>query len=240
MKVKRNIIQIDEALCDGCGACVPACAEGALAIIDGKARVISDVLCDGLGDCLGRCPRGALVITERDAEEFDESAVAGHRHAAARQGDASAAPCCPSEQLRSDAGKAENGVQHLSELQHWPVQIRLVPPDAPFLQKADLLVAADCTAFANASFHRDFIRGRAVLIGCPKFDDREAYRKKLTDIFIRSDIRSITVAVMEVPCCQGLPRIVQEAVAAAGRHVPVETAVLSLSGAVAAGKKDAA
>ncbi len=249
MKVIRKIIRIDEALCDGCGACVPACAEGALAVVDGKARVVADIYCDGLGACLGECPRGALTLVEREAEEFDERAVeerlrAHPPEAPARPagGDpfAPAGEGCPSRRLvcafqapRDGAcPPAERPGGGESALSHWPVQIRLVPADAPFLQGAELLVMADCVPVAFPSLHRDFLRGRRVMIGCPKFDDREAYLEKFTQIFRRSGIRSVTCVTMEVPCCAGLPQIVRLARERSGSRIPLEEVVIGVRGEI--------
>ncbi len=167
MKVQRRIIKIDDELCDGCAQCVPSCAEGAIQIIDGKARLVEEKYCDGLGACLGECPTGALSIVQREAEEFDEEAVEEHLSSKTQKvhHDEATLPCgCPSSQMQTFA-------PHASRLSHWPVQIRLVPATAPFLQGADLLVAADCTPVAYPNFHQDFLQDKAVMIGCPKFDD---------------------------------------------------------------------
>lgn len=219
MKHLRKVIEIDEALCNGCGACVPSCAEGAIQIVNGKARLVAEKHCDGLGACLGECPTGALKVVEREVEAFAGPAPS---------------PClaCPSTQVQTmAAGRPDDGVS-VSALSHWPVQIRLVPPTAPFLKGADLLVAADCAPMAYGAFHRDFIAGRVAMMGCPKFDDTALYLQRFTDIFVQADIRSVTVVVMEVPCCQGLPRIVGEAMARAGKRIPMEKVVLSLKGEV--------
>jgi NAD-dependent dihydropyrimidine dehydrogenase PreA subunit len=234
MKVKRKIIEIDEEKCDGCGLCVPACAEGSLRVVNGKARVISENLCDGLGACLGECPRGALRIVERVAEEFDEEAVEKHL------ADADVAPAsCPSAGIRmfapADACAEANSptdLNHFSDsaLSHWPVQIRLVPPRAPFLKNADLLVLADCAAVAAANLHGEFLRGRVVMMGCPKFDDVEDYVARFTEIFSTANLRRITILYMEVPCCGGLPRIIEKALKDSGRDIPVETVRLACNG----------
>ncbi|MBN1101857.1 MAG: 4Fe-4S binding protein, partial [Deltaproteobacteria bacterium] len=211
MKVSRKIIRIDEELCDGCGQCVPSCAEGAIAIVDGKARVLSEKFCDGLGACLGECPQGALSIEERVAEEFDEKAVEIHLEKTENTSAAEETPMacgCPSShiQILSRTGPCETASEPRrleasgSELSHWPVQIRLVPPKAPFLKRAHLLVAADCTAVACPDFHREFLKGKAVMLGCPKFDDVETYVEKFRDIFREADIQSVTILDMEVPC----------------------------------------
>ena len=241
MKVKRKIIEIDEALCDGCGVCVPSCAEGALAIIDGKARMISEIYCDGLGACLGECPTGALRIVEREADEFDEEAVQDHLspNAQEEKSKEGSLPCgCPSTRIQTfrqpspcqEANKPAFQASGDSALSHWPVQIRLVPPTAPFLKGADLLVAADCTPLAYPNFHGDFLEGKVVMIGCPKFDDAEDYVQKFADIFSTAEIKSISVVVMEVPCCQGLPIIVEKGLERAGKHIPMEKVIIGVKG----------
>lgn len=243
MKVKRKIIQIDDEKCNGCGLCVPSCAEGALQIVNGKARLVGEKFCDGLGACLGECPQDALHIIEREAEDFDEKAVEEYLQAKA----ASSAPepwtmaCgCPSTQIQSfvPAATCEEANQpayfalQKSALTHWPVQIRLVPSTAPFLKGADLLVAADCTPIAYPNFHRDFISGKVVIVGCPKFDDGPEYVQKFTDIFNTAGIKSITVVTMEVPCCQGLPMIVRKGLELSGKKIPLEQIVISTRGEI--------
>jgi ferredoxin len=251
MEVKRNIIQIDEELCDGCGHCVPSCAEGAIVIVDGKARLVAEKYCDGLGACLGECPNGALTIVEREAEEFDEEPVEEYQRSKGQEGrpeEASMACGCPSSQIKSFVPPAsrertnESTIQKssISALSHWPVQIRLVPPGAPFLRGADLLVAADCTPVAYPSFHQDFLKGKVVMVGCPKFDDIQDYIQKFADIFSTADIKGITVVVMEVPCCQGLPIIVEKGMEMAGRKIPMEKVVISARGEVLGREKLAA
>lgn len=227
----RSIIEINEDLCNGCGNCVTSCAEGAIRIIDGKAKLVSEKYCDGLGACLGDCPTGALKIVQREADDYDEHAVAQHLKKEAP------APvqhhACPGSQMRRFAPAAPvSSEDSASALTHWPVQIRLVPPAAPFLQGADLLVAADCVPVSYANFHRDFLEGRVVLVGCPKFDDTDLYVQRFTDMFRASDIRSVTVVVMQVPCCQGLPMIVEEGMRASGRNIPIEKVIISLDGKV--------
>jgi len=251
MQVKRKIIQIDEELCDGCGQCVPSCAEGAIEIVDGKARLIAEKYCDGLGACLGECPNGALTVVEREAEEFDEEAVEEYL-SSKEQGEspeeATMACGCPSAQIQSfvppasgkDANERTIQERSLSALSHWPVQIRLVPPTAPFLKGAHLLVAADCTPVAYPNFHGDFLKGKAVMVGCPKFDDVQDYIQKFADIFNTADIKSITVAVMEVPCCQGLPLIIERGMEMAGKKIPMEKVVISARGEVLGREKLAA
>ncbi len=238
MKVKRKIVLIDEDLCDGCGECVPACAEGAIEVVDGKARMLAERYCDGLGACLGDCPKGALTIEERLADEFDEEAV--EEHLAAKKKEESVreftmACGCPSTQIRTFApGEtgAEAPVAQDSELSHWPVQIKLVPSTAPFLKGADLLVAADCVPVAYPGFHRDFLKGKAVMIGCPKFDDVQEYVEKFEEIFKTAGIRTVTVVDMEVPCCSSLPRIVKGGMDKAGKSVPLEEIVIGAGGEI--------
>jgi Pyruvate/2-oxoacid:ferredoxin oxidoreductase delta subunit len=243
MKVTRKIVQIDEELCDGCGQCVPACAEGAIQIVDGKAKLMADKYCDGLGACLGECPNDALQVIEREAEEFDEAAVEEllRSREPLEQPPEVTLPCgCPSAQVQSfmsqlagqDDGQRASQPSSASALSHWPIQISLVPPGAPFLKGADLLVAADCTPFAYPNFHRDFLKGKTVMVGCPKFDDVQAYIHKFAQIFDTADIKSATVVVMEVPCCQGLPMIVEKAMEIARKKVPLEKVVISATGEV--------
>lgn len=249
MKIVRKIIQIDEEKCTGCGNCVIACAEGAIQIIDGKAKVIADKYCDGLGACIGDCPEDALKIIEREADDFDEKAVEEllkKKKEQPKEAKPAAAACgCPSAAIKmfSPAPKEAEAcgcankpfVQTTggkSALGHWPVQIRLVPPGAPFLRDADLLIAADCVPVAYPSFHNDFLKGKAVMIGCPKFDNAEEYIEKLSKVFQVSGIKSITSVVMEVPCCSALPIIVKKALAKAGTDIPFKEVVVSARGEI--------
>jgi len=274
--MRRKIISIDEEKCNGCGLCVPNCPEGALQIIDGKARLVSDLFCDGLGACIGHCPEGAITIEEREAEPYDErkvmenvakqgpnvikahlehlkghgehgllkEAVAflkekglpvpelgehGHHHGHA----------CPGSKVmmvEEDESNVDDaaGKPLKSRLRHWPVQITLVPVHAPYFAGADLLIAADCVPFALAGFHERLLKGRVVLVGCPKLDDADAYLEKLTAILRENDIKSLTVAHMEVPCCFGLVHILKEALAASGRKVPFRDVTVSVRGEVIA------
>ncbi len=239
MRQLREVIEIDENLCDGCGQCVPACDEGAIEVIDGKARLVADTYCDGLGACLGECPAGALRIVERQAEAFDEEAVAAHLEAS-QPAESTLLPCgCPSMALSPapaascgcDADGHGDGPVH-SSLTHWPVQIRLVPPTAPFLQGAHLLVAANCVPVAYPRFQQDLLRGKVVLLGCPKFDDVDLYEQRFAEIFAANDIVGVTVAVMEVPCCQGLPLIVQNAMRKANKDIPMDLVTVGLQGEI--------
>lgn len=240
MKVKRKIIQIDEEKCDGCGQCVTGCAEGALQVIDGKARVVNEVFCDGLGACIGECPNGALTLIEREAEEFDENAVEAHLQQAQQK---QHAPKCPSagiqdlrtatscDQANVPAELGPNAAIH-SNLSHWPIQIRLIPPNAPFLKGADLLVVADCVPVTYPAMNETFVKGRRVLLGCPKFDNVQEAIEKFTQIFLQNEIRSLTILVMEVPCCSGLPFIVRKAMEASGKNIAVSTVVISTRGEI--------
>jgi NAD-dependent dihydropyrimidine dehydrogenase PreA subunit len=244
----RHIIEIDEELCDGCGDCVSACAEGAIQLIDGTAKLVSDSYCDGLGACIGDCPQGAISIVERDAAEFDEHAVA--MHLARRVGRPEPSPTlhlldspinggggCPGARARAlqPAPATEGATDGAapSQLGHWPIQLHLVPATAPFFRGADLLLAADCVPFAVAGFHRRFLSGHAVAIACPKLDsNQEVYVDKLTTMIDDAQVASIHVVVMEVPCCGGLVRLVEQAVRRASRTVPVRATVIGTDGAI--------
>lgn len=235
MKVVRKIIEIDDEKCDGCGQCILGCAEGALKIIDGKARVIDDKFCDGLGACIGECPRNALTIVEREAEEFDEAAVEAHLES--QQAPQAPQRGCPSAGIqmfvpRKMPEKTPDSKGSASALSHWPVQIRLIPPDAPFLKDADLLILADCSAVAYPAVQQDLIQGKVVMMGCPKFDPKEAYVRRFAEIFSRNHIRSVTSVYMEVPCCSGLPAIVLKGMKAAGADIPVRELVIGRDGSV--------
>lgn len=278
----REIIIIDEEKCTGCGLCIPNCPEGALQIIDGKARLISDLFCDGLGACIGHCPEGAISIEKREAEEYDEKRVMEN---VVRQGSnvirahlehlknhgqdeflgqameflkekgidipmpfGGAAPCdiaqekkaafsgCPGARVMDFGEREKPGAvggeasKPASSLRQWPVLLMLVPPQAPFLKGSDLLIAADCVPFAYAGFHEDLLKGRVLLVGCPKFDDIELYKEKLISIFTIGDIRSVTVAHMEVPCCFGLVRLVRQALEASGKSIPFEDVEIGITG----------
>ena len=239
-KIIREVIKINEELCDGCGLCVPACAEGAIQIVDGKARLVSDRYCDGLGACLGECPRGAISFEKREAEEFDESAVLDRleelgRSTEEHQKKQVHAGGCPGSRMfdfRKEVTTETPGEtpRLRSELRQWPVKLNLVNPSAPYFQGTDLVLAADCAAFAYASFHTDHLRGKAIAIGCPKFDDISYYIEKLRAIILEGGIKSITVVHMEVPCCLGLLHAAREAIKASGRDVPLESVVISIRG----------
>lgn len=264
---KRDIIKIDERLCNGCGECIPNCPEGALQLIDGKARLVSDLYCDGLGACIGECPEGAISIETREAEPYDEAKVmdnvikqgAGvikaHLKHLKDHGEEDLFGQAisyledkgieiPETEVEEPApGLESRDEEHLkdsktgkvpSRLAQWPVQIHLVPPNAPFLEGADLLVAADCVAFSYGSFHEDFLKGKVLLIGCPKFDDAELYIDKFVKIFEANDISSITAAFMEVPCCFGLAGIIEQALKRSGKNIPLKKIKIGIKGDVLA------
>lgn len=243
-KILRKIIEIDDELCNGCGQCVTGCAEGALQIIDGKAKVVSETFCDGLGACIGECPTGALKIVDREASPFDEEAV--KKHLAKKEKEPETMPCgCPSSHIKifdkpsacAEANKPKHfdGMPDESALTHWPIQIKLIPASAPFLKGADLLVLADCTAVAFPTLHRDLLKGKVVMMGCPKFDDVHEYVQKYADIFKTAGIKSVTTVVMEVPCCSGMPAIVKKGMEAANKKIPLKEIVLSLRGKILKG-----
>ncbi|MDP8257407.1 MAG: 4Fe-4S binding protein [Candidatus Alcyoniella australis] len=227
---KRPIIVIDQDKCTGCGLCVTACAEGALAIVDGKAKVVNEIFCDGLGACIGDCPEGALTIEEREAPQFDPQAVESNQ----RKPAAASHFNCPGSQVKQRNLQTqhpdESGGRICSRLSQWPVQLRLLPPDAVFFNNADLLVTADCVPFAYAEYHRDFLDGAAVAVGCPKLDDLAAYEEKLERIFISNRVRSVTVLQMEVPCCSGLAHAVRTALDRAGSDLPLRVVTVGLDG----------
>ncbi len=238
----RKIVKIDEEKCNGCGLCVPDCAEGALQMVEGKVKLISDKYCDGLGACLGHCPQDAITIIERDAEDFDEKSVEHHLHGGKPTPEPQTIPLpvsagCPSS--RSIQFKTHEAVQEanptppgLSILSHWPVQLKLVPVNAPYFRNADLLVVADCVPLAYPNFHQDFLKGRAVVMGCPKLDDIQYYKAKLTEIFKTNSIRSVTVPFMDVPCCFGLVRATEDAIAASGKKIPLKTIKVGIRGQI--------
>lgn len=281
---KRNIITINEDKCTGCGECIPNCPEGALQVIDGKARLISDLFCDGLGACIGHCPEAAITIEEREAEQYDERRVMeniikagknvvkahlehlkGHgQHEYLQQAievlkeknmetplkqtghSEKHLPCgCPGSAMRSfapntpltppsEAGvplnRGDVGQKAPSTLSQWPVQLMLIPPNAPFLQKRDLVISADCVSYAYGNFHNDFLKDKALLIACPKLDDTEYYLNKLTEMFKVSDIKSITVLHMEVPCCTGLVVLAKKALQASGKKIPLKEITIGIRG----------
>jgi len=232
--MKRSIVSIDEEKCNGCGLCIPNCAEGAIKLIDGKAKLVDDRFCDGLGACLGHCPQDAITIIERDAPEFDEEAVRMHLNTEKKHvKHEMATHSCPGSMamdFRSEK-KAAGATARLSpELRQWPVQLMLVSPEASYFKNAELLVAADCVPFAYPNFHSDFLGGKSLIIGCPKLDDAEFYVDKLTEMLKKNNIKGITLINMEVPCCFGLQRIVEEAITRSGKVLPVRQTVITIRG----------
>ncbi|HPF69451.1 MAG TPA: ferredoxin [Candidatus Krumholzibacteria bacterium] len=259
----RKIVHIDEDLCDGCGDCVPSCAEGAIQIIGGKARLLADNLCDGLGACLGECPQGAITVEEREADEFDESAVEQHLSTIdgpahnpitknnGALGSHGMGMGCPGSRTMSFAPQvnapvatppqtlgtigAAAAAAGASALRQWPVQLHLVSPVAPYFQGADVLLAADCVSFAMGDFHTRLLSGRSLAVACPKLDHgQEVYLEKLIAMITQARINTLTVALMEVPCCGGLLRLAQEAVARSGRKVPIKKVLVGVRGEVLA------
>lgn len=266
---KRKIIRFDEGKCNGCGLCIPNCPEGAIRIIDGKARLVSDLFCDGLGACIGHCPQGAITIEEREAQPYDEkkvmeniikagpNTIKAHLEHLKEHGEheyldqalkvlkdkgipnpgseSQVLKCgCPGTQvrdMRSEIKEDEASDMKIgSQLRQWPVQITLVPPNAPYLKGADLLIAADCVPFAYGDFHREFLKGKIMLVGCPKLDDSAYYLEKFTEIFSNNDIKSITITHMEVPCCFGLVSLVKQALEASKKNIPLKIFKISIKG----------
>jgi len=268
--VKRNIVEIDEDKCDGCGLCIPDCPEGALQVIDGKARLVSDLFCDGLGACLKTCPEGAMQVVEREAEPYEErkvmenivkkgpNTIKAHLEHLKEHGETAflkeateflkekgienpikeplGCGCVGSMvkeiKVEECTNESDDNCQtrQKSELRQWPIQLNLVPPNAPYFEGSDLLIAADCVPFANANFHSDYLKDKTLLIGCPKLDDARHYQEKLTEIFKANEIKSITVMHMEVPCCFGLKQLVEGALSESGKEIPLTNTIISLNG----------
>lgn len=241
----RKIVHIDEEKCNGCGLCIPNCVEGALKIIDGKARLVSDVYCDGLGACLGHCPQDAISIIEREGEVFDEKEVEKHLSCEKKDGDHVHHGCPGSEvrQFNQEHGCPGNAIKRIrrvddleddmvvsSKLRQWPVQLALVPPNAPFFKGSDLLITADCVPFAYGNYHNDFLKGRTVVVGCPKLDDAEYYEKKLEEIIRENDLESITLLRMQVPCCGGMAYAAKTARDKSGINIPIKVVIIGIEG----------
>ena len=230
----RRIIEIDRGKCNGCGACAEACHEGAIAMVDGKAQLMRDDYCDGLGDCLPTCPTGAITFVEREAAAYDEKAVMENKQRKMRK-QGMTLPCgCPGSQSRNiqrEAAPAEEvpHAEQTSRLSQWPVQIKLVPVNAPYFDGARLLIAADCTAYVYAAFHERFIKGHITLVGCPKLDSVD-YAEKLTEIIRENDIKSVTVVRMEVPCCGGLELAAKKALQQSGKFIPWQVVTVTVDG----------
>ncbi len=238
--MKRKIVKIDEDKCNGCGLCIDACHEGALQLVDGKARLVSESYCDGLGDCLPECPVGAIVLEEREAAAFDEEAVKKHMEARFNSMPEKLACGCPGTHARTIERKIEaappvpsaaKDVSIGSQLRQWPCQIKLVPVNAPYFDSAHLLVAADCTAYAYANVHNDFMRGKITVIGCPKLDEAD-YAGKLTEILKTHKIKSVTVLRMEVPCCGGIENAVKQALRNSGKMIPWRIVTVATDGSI--------
>jgi len=239
----RKIVRIDEDRCNGCGVCVPSCAEGAIRIIDGKARLVAENLCDGLGNCLGTCPQDAITIEERPAEAFDEEAVEAHKAAGACPAEASPAPAaklsggCPGAMARqlapAPAPPAPAGRGVASRLGHWPVQLALLPTEGALWRDADVLIAADCVGFAVPDFHERLLAGKSLAVACPKLDNTQPYIDKLAHVFAHNSVRSVTVAHMEVPCCNGIVHVVRTALERSGRtDIPVTDVTIGVDGTI--------
>ncbi|MBN1393263.1 MAG: 4Fe-4S binding protein [Sedimentisphaerales bacterium] len=231
----RNIVKIDEEKCNGCGQCAKACAEGAIQIINGKAKLVGEVYCDGLGACIGHCPQGAITVEKREAAEFDEEATKAHL-AEQKKVKEQIGFVCPGAMARMLRGKTSGEVAGItaipSHLSHWPIQLMLVPPGAPYFSSADLVLAADCVAFAMGDFHNRFLKEQSVVIGCPKLDDTEFYIEKLADILKANRLKNLTVVHMEVPCCFGLTRIAKDAIVRSGIKLSFEDITVDLDGNV--------
>ena len=244
MKLLRKIIKIDESKCNGCGLCATACAEAAISIVDGKAKLVKDQYCDGLGACLGHCPQDAIKIEEREADAFDEVAVMAAKGHVSSSAPAPAASHghfgCPGMAVRSfkrpekapDAPCEVEGPYVSSQLAQWPVQLALVPVNAPYWKDVEILLAADCTAFALGAFHSTLLKGRSVAIACPKLDESGEYAGKLAEIISRNEIAGVVVAHMEVPCCSGIVRIGKEALAASGKNLPFRDITVGIGGSI--------
>lgn len=240
--MKRRIINIDENKCNGCGACARACHEGAIAMVNGKAKLMRDDFCDGLGDCLPACPTGAITFEEREAVAYNEAAVLAAKQAKAGACPGSAAHVighkhmggCPGSRaaaFKRESVKADDADAAVSQLRQWPVQIKLAPVNAPWLEGAHLLVAADCTAYARADFHARFMQDKITLIGCPKLDSVD-YSEKLTQMLMNNDVADVTIVRMQVPCCGGMAAAVERAIAASGKRIPLRTVIISTDGRI--------
>ena len=234
--MKRRIIEINRDKCNGCGACAKACHEGAIAMVDGKAKLMRDDYCDGLGDCLPTCPTGAITFVEREAAAYDEQAVLKNKQKKMREEGISLPGGCPGMRMKTFRQEEPSDMEgsptiSRSRLSQWPVQIKLVPVNAPYFNGAKLLIAADCTAYAYAAFHERFIKGHITLVGCPKLDSVD-YSEKLTEIIRKNDIRSVTVVRMEVPCCGGLENAAKTALQKSGKFIPWQVVTISTDGRI--------
>ncbi len=232
----RNIVKIDEEKCNGCGQCVAACAEGAIEIVNGKAKLVSEIYCDGLGACIGHCPEDAIIIEKRQAADFDEEATKAHL-AGKQENNKQTDFVCPgmrARKLKVKSPATDSTAQVPSQLNQWPVQLKLVPPSAPYFANADLLLVADCVPFAMGDFHNRFLKGNSIAVGCPKLDNVDFYIEKLASILKANKLNSLTVIHMEVPCCTGLTHIAQQAIAENGNEMSFEDVTIDLQGNVSA------
>lgn len=230
---KRKIIHIDENKCNGCGQCIVDCAEAALQIVEGKARLVKDIYCDGLGACMGGCPTGALTIAEREADPFDEAATEEHiKEVKKMKEEFCGCPGSRAVDMTEEDSAVRGSAEERPELANWPIQLKLIGTNATYLKDADLLIAADCTAFSTINFQSRFIRGKKVVIACPKLDNAQQYYEKLTEMFRTNDIKGITVVRMEVPCCGGLFYLVKESIKAAGKDIPLEEVIIGIKGEI--------
>ncbi len=228
----RNIINIDEEKCNGCGNCVVDCAEAALQIVNGKAKLVKELYCDGLGACIGGCPTGALTIVRREADPFDEAATEKHVHATKKEEEPCGCPGTRAVDFTENKAVGHGISETKPELTNWPIQLKLAAVSAPYFNDADLLIAADCTAFSAVNFHSRFIKGKKVVIACPKLDDSQFYFEKLTEMFKQNPIKSVSVVRMEVPCCGGLAYIVKQAIQKSGKDIPYGEVVIGIKGDV--------
>ena len=226
----RNIIRIDEEKCNGCGNCVVDCAEAALQIVAGKAKLVKEIYCDGLGACMGGCPTGALTIVQREADPYDEAATEKHVHAARKKEEPCGCPGTKTVDFTESKTGQHGAAETRPELTNWPIQLKLVATSGPYFNDADLLMAADCAAFSTVNFHSRFIKGRKVVIACPKLDDSQFYFEKLTEMFTQNSIKSVSVVRMEVPCCGGLAYIVKQAIQKSGKEIPYREVVIGIKG----------
>ena len=232
--VLRNIVKIDEEKCNGCGQCIDACAEGAIKLVNDKAKLISEIYCDGLGACIGHCPQDAITVEQRESDEFDEKATEAHlsEMKVQEQGSGFVCPGTKAQKLREKSEQSEPGVEVSSQLAQWPIQLKLVPPNAPYFAQADLLLVADCVPFAMGDFHNKFLKNHSIVVGCPKLDDSRFYIEKLAEIIKINKLNSLTVIHMEVPCCSGLTHIAKEAIAGSGVKLSFEDVTIDLRGNV--------
>lgn len=229
-KILRNIVKIDEDKCNGCGICIPACKEGAIQIIDGKAKLVSEIYCDGLGACLGKCPLNAITIVKRKAEDFNEEAAMKHVEEVKKPSLPCGCPGMTSKKIERREKTPADSTEQASQLSQWPIQLTLIPANAPYLKNADLILLADCTAVAYANLHRDFLKDHIVAMACPKLDETDLYIEKLAKMIKLNDFSSIEVVMMEVPCCRGLSQIMDTAVNSANANLDIKKTIIGIEG----------